>query len=146
MDIGGKFNSSFLSFQVDLNYAFVNNPRFAASVDPTFSVSFAAGDFGPIDDAQGTFGAVGLPLLADVVRTDSVTLTLALKPSWVFGDDIEPDNALGIETGFLLGASVGVRIQLSEGFALLPEFSFAKPMESDIDDHYLYTATLGFVF
>ena len=120
--------------QGDLNYAPINQEHFAVSIDPTVSFSFIAGT---------TATYVWLPVLADVIKTEKVTVTLSGRVGQLFVSGFNADN-LGIEdSGTMTGVGAAIRLRVSDKLSLMPEFHVVQWPGVDAR---LYTVSLGFIF
>lgn len=134
---GGLKIAALSMVHADLNYALILTDDFVLSIDPTVAVL-------PVTSSLVSY--LWLPVLADVVTTDDLTLTLSARYGYLSVDDIG-DNDLGINgsTG-LYGAGIGLRYRISERLWLLPEFHVLQSVEDSIDSTTLYTFTLGLGF
>lgn len=136
IDAGLKI-ASLSMLQADMNYAFIQTDNWVVSVDPTVSIL-------PVSGALVSY--VWLPVLADVITTDDLTLTLSARCGYVSARDIG-DNDLGINgSASLWGGGVGLRYRLNERLAIMPEVHVLYSNDSSIDGEVLYSFTLGFVF
>ncbi len=138
MDIGIKY-SNFVMFTFDFNWALINTDDFVLSVDPTFS-----GLMLPSTSGSVYLAYLWLPILMDVVNTDSFALTVGIKPGFITGGAGSDLGSVG-STGAMMGFSLGAKVMLTERFGLLPELSIASPF-SALGQGILFNAGLGLVF
>lgn len=135
MGIGGRLFP--FGGGIDFNYAFLNTPNFAVSVNP--AVSMVAGGIGGVGAALGTGF---LNVLADVVKTDMFTLTLGAKPGTLFGFGTGAAGGGGGASP-VLGGTGGVSLNLGENFAIQPWFDGMYNFESST---FWWTGMIGFSF
>ena len=126
-----------LGLAVDGNYTVINEESFALSVDPYLS-------FTGISSNGATFvwGTALLNILADVVSTDVITVTLGLKPGALFVTG-SADGETDAVSGGVIGGMAGVKIQATEGFALMPSVDLLVPFEGG---GVLYSGGVAFIF
>ncbi|MFQ5505728.1 MAG: hypothetical protein ACE5F1_13160, partial [Planctomycetota bacterium] len=97
----------------------------------------------------GSFGItyLWLPVLADVINTEDLTLTLAFKTGKLFVASLDPSNRIGVQaSGTLIGFGAGLKIRIWDRFALMPEFNIVSPRSSGVADDEIYTVSLGLIF
>jgi hypothetical protein len=130
--------SNLSMLHVDLNYALVMNDQFTLSVDPTISL---------VPTADSLVSYVCLPILADVVRTENMTVTLSARYGYFFLDDLaDSDDGFGLhESTPLVGFGIGLRLRTG-GITWMPEIHLIQGTDDSIDDNTLYAVSLGFVF
>ena len=99
----------------DLNIALVQNSNFAFSVDPeiaaVFQQSHALQDGTLLTPKVAHHLAGSVKLLADIVKTKFVDLTVGVEPGFMYATDI---NFVG-KTGPFLGGSLGMRYEVPMG-------------------------------
>lgn len=142
-DVGIKFFSLGVGF--DYNHAFVDSASFAASVNP--SVSFAHYAYSADESEVGALGL--LNLLADVYKSDTVDVTVGLKPGMTYGyrDALFGGGTLGADAPIpLVGATAGVRFQLSETIALTPSVDAITPLVDQPGSDVWATGSVGFSY
>ena len=125
LDIGLKTN--FMGLGLDFNYAIVNSPSFAFSVNP-----------GVFQNGFGIlWGAGYLNVLADVLKTDTATFSLGLKPGYWY--------SLGGADGFgaFVGGTTTLRLDLTDKLALTPGVDVIYPLENNTANVTLITAQIG---
>ena len=151
VDLGVKFFP--IGFGIDVNIMLVKAGAFALSLDPTLNGTFFS--FGTNTDSQGNqtsnnlvFASVWLPLLMDVVTTDVVTLTLGPKVGYMYLDGQSADARVQGLGGVSFGGSVALRLQLSPGFALVPELAVITSRDAwnTSSSAVAYNANIGFAF
>ncbi|MBN2526586.1 MAG: hypothetical protein JXR76_09335 [Deltaproteobacteria bacterium] len=134
--------------EMDFNVLLVDKPKFALSMDPAFTASyFAAGD------SQVFIGTFWLPLLFDVVTTDKITVTIGPKPGFLVAavsggtdyEDGESDSDVYSESSAdgMLGGMVGVKVQFTPRFHMMPEFNGVWEFKAQ---YFWWTAALSFGF
>lgn len=94
--------------QVDFNILVVDSESFAMSLDPSFS---------GIGGAGGIVLYAWLPLLMDVVNNEAVTLTIGPKVGVMLGAALAGGSGAALATG----AMAGLKIKITETFAVMPE-------------------------
>lgn len=135
---GGLRITGFSMYQADLNAALILSDDFVLSVDPTIS-TLPLGSFG--------ITYLWLPVLADVINTEDLTLTLAFKTGKLFVASLDPSNRIGVQaSGTLIGFGAGLKIRIWDRFALMPEFNIVSPRSSGVADDEIYTVSLGLIF
>jgi hypothetical protein len=129
--------SNLSMLHADLNYALVVKEDFVLSIDPTLSVL-------PTGDNLATF--ICLPILADIVRTENLTLTLSARYGYFALDRFEPgDDNFGLdESTPLVGFGVGARFR-AMGITWMPELHMLQEADSSIDADPLIAFSIGFV-
>lgn len=141
MDLGVRING--ITLTTDLNIAVINDPGFALSINPSFSVLYLG-----LGDASflWTFTTVGL--LADVIKTEGFTLMTGLKPGFIYlsgsVDDGEDDVSASIN-GFSMGLTVGAKFRLTKNFALMPNVDVMSPVEN-FGEGIIFNAGIGLLF
>jgi len=147
MDFGLKYSTTQpFSLTGDLNIGLVNSEGFNLSIDPTISPMYiSAGDL--------TFFSVTLlaPIMADVVSTDSMGLTLSFIPGFQYGSvsGSTTDDSVAVDgIALALGGSIGWKIKLGETFSLMPNFTMLMwfPSEDASTNYYTWVGGLGFLF
>lgn len=131
LDVGAKLYPIGGAF--DVNYAVLNEPNFAFSVNPYLGLT-RAGSAG--------YGFALLNLLADVAKAESVTATLGLKPgvSYSFGG-----GAAGAAP--VIGGMAGIKLGLSDSFSMMPNVDVLFPMgDTGPFNTFLYTGGIAFNF
>ncbi len=138
LDLGAKLYLIGTAFE--LKYAFINNPNFTMSVNPYVSVT----GFG-LDDQSGAYGFALLNVLADVAKTDIMTLTLGLKPGVFYA-------TVGGQGGPtpVAGGMAGLDLALSDAFSVMPNIDIMLPLSNFDADSVasltLYNAGVAFNF
>lgn len=133
LDVGAKIYPFGVAF--DVNYAFINQSNFAASVNPYLSITrFSASD--DSSDASFTWGTALLNVLFDVVSTEQLTLTLGLKPGFLYA--IGSSEETNADSFGVIGAMAGLQIKLTDTFGLMPNFDVLTPMNDNFGEGYLY--------
>lgn len=142
VDLG--FRIFLLGFGADVNYAVINQDNFAFSINPQFGITGLTSG-----EETAVLGSAFLNLLFDVVKTDSIILTLAAKPGLLFAGVTGNDFAGDFGTGFAPGAGVLAKFRLTEGFAIAPGFDIIIPTDVDggeVLDVALFNFHLGLHF
>jgi hypothetical protein len=141
MDFGIKLY--FLGTGFDFNWAVVNNDALAFALNPavTFS-SYSAPING--ETAGVTFGTALMNLLLDLKPSDMVTITVGVKPGWLYVLG-SAGGQTGFGTGFAAGGMLGLHVRLSENFALMPSIDVLVPVESG-SQGFLFNGSFGFQF
>lgn len=134
MEIGGKI--FLVGAGLDFNWALINNPDFALSLNPGVSYTGIGTAGGDESGGSAQFGTGVFNILADVVKTDNVTVTVGPKPGLIYISDGQETVTSGV-----LGGTAGVSFQAAENFALEPWFDAIYNFEGNT---LLYTAQLGF--
>ncbi|MFP4601054.1 MAG: hypothetical protein ACLFVJ_22590 [Persicimonas sp.] len=128
LDVGAKVFPVGVAF--DANYAFINTPDFAVSANPYVSVTRLSSGTGSV-----TWGFALLNILADVVSTDMATVTVGAKPGFLYG--FGSGDTAGSSTGAWMGGMAGVKLHLTDTFALMPNFDIMTPIDG-FGDTFLY--------
>lgn len=115
-DLGLGFRLNGIGLEADLNWAYVNRDDLALSLNPEVSVAFNKPSPLARDGNLGTplisnHVLTSVNLLADVIKKRDFDLTVALKPGFMFRLG---QNFVG-RTGPVLGAGVGMRIDMPDG-------------------------------
>ncbi len=141
LDLGVKVYP--IGVGADVNVALINTENFALSLDPGASAIY----FGANNDSifVGTFW---LPVLADVVSTDVLTLTVGPKFGFMYAsatvsDTSSNSSASAVGTGWLLGGMAGLKFQFTERFGMMPELDVYTGQAMT---GVLYHAGLAFLF
>lgn len=128
-----------LGFAFDYNHAVVNTEDFVLSVNPYLSVTrFGAGS------NSLTYGVALMNVLADVVKSDIATVTVGLKPGWIYGigsTEAESD----IATGGVIGGMAGVKVAMGDEVSVMPSIDVLTPFD-DVADVWFYTAGVAVMF
>lgn len=140
-DVGAKFFS--LGASLDLNRSVIETPSFSASLNPYVS-------FTHYGEADTSFGALGLVnVLADVFKSDSLDVTVGLKPGVTYGyaDVLFGSHTLEQdELTPLLGAMSGLRFPVSESISLMPSVDVMVPLIDESADEIWATGSVGVSF
>ncbi len=137
-DIGFKVFPVGMAF--DYNHALVLEEDFALSVNPYLSATHIGSSEGSV-----TYGVALANVLADVVRSDSATLTLGLKPGLVYALGSANDGDFESATGAVIGGMAGVRLDMSATMTVMPSIDIITPVE-DLGAGWLYNVGLAFMF
>jgi hypothetical protein len=143
MDFGLKYTTlSPLALSFDFNFAFINTGSFALSVDPMISpMYFSAGD------GSVFMMYAYLPIIADVISTDSLVLSVNARGAMAYGvisGAVDSDNSLTVDgADFGAGGGIGVKFKLGETFALMPEFQGVYWFDIET---FVWTGAVGFLF
>ncbi len=124
-------------FSFDSNWALVNRDSFALSLDPT-----VVGMFDRTGGASTLFLLAWLPVLLDVISTDTFALTVGIKPGILTSVTLS-DSAGTFPTVALLGFSLGAKFMVAENFGFLPEISAARGINDPV---LTMSASLGLIF
>lgn len=146
MDFGVRYIPP-LQVSGDVNIAFVNTGSFALSIDPTIQ---PWGVFGADSDSGSDAGVfmvwAYLPLMMDVVGTETFALTLNIKPALLYASataDSGGDRQFVSGVSYFLGGGAGIKIMFTDTFGIMPEFDVLYGFEGEA---YWFTAGLGFLF
>ena len=136
VDVGAKVFP--VGIGVDANIAVINQEAFAFSVNP--AVSYVG-----LGSAQGTGAGYGMAftnLLADVVKTESFTLTTGLKPGlfYAYGS---AQGQFGGAARFGLGGTLGAKIWAGENIAFTPWVDVVAPVGVQNGSLIFYNGMLG---
>lgn len=128
-----------LGFAMDFNYAVLNEDAMVLSLNPYVSVTrLSAGS------SSLTYGFAGLNVLADVVSSDPVTLTVGLKPGWLYAlGSGEDDSEFG--TGAVVGGMMGLRVKMGDTIAIMPNFDTLTPIDN-LGDVWIYNFGIAVLF
>lgn len=133
-----------LQVSTDVNIAIINTGSFALSIDPTIQPIAAGGD----NEAIFLVWAY-LPVLIDVVGTETFALTLNVKPGVAYASAASDlggeDELLESGTTYVLGGGIGLKIMLTDRFGIMPELGATYFLDAPNDVVY-WTAALGFMF
>ena len=141
VDFGVKITGPLVT--ADVNVALILQDNFALSLDPTVGLLYFS-----IDDATFIWLSGLLPVLADVVKTDGMTVVAGAKVGYIYisaSDSNGDEEISGSGDGFTLGATVGAKFRLSKNFAIMPSFDILTPTEA-LGDGFIYNVALGFHF
>ena len=131
-DLGARVGGS---IGVDWNWAFINSPGFALSLNIAAILTLPA------------FPGGYVGLLADVVKTEDFKLTLGVKPSLVMlARPKEGTDVFGDRDGYYglaIAGMVGAKFDLGR-FVLMPSVNIYAPIESD--ERLDFAAGVGFYF
>ncbi len=142
MDFGVKYSFP-LTITADLNFAIINTGDFALSLDPQISpIYFKAGD------VAFFLMYAYLPVIVDVITTDTFVLSVNAKGGLTYGsisgEDQASDNDFAVSgVSYQVGGGVGFKIMLGESFALMPEGSLLYTIDGG---GILWSGALGFLF
>jgi hypothetical protein len=146
MDFGVRYIPP-LQVSGDINIAFINTGSFALSIDPTIQPwGVFAGDAESDADAGVFMVWAYLPLLMDVVGTETFALTLNIKPALLYASataDSGGDRQFVSGVSYYLGGGAGIKIMFTDTFGIMPEFDVLYAFDSEA---YWFTAGLGFLF
>jgi hypothetical protein len=131
LDLG--LRAYLVGLMVDVNWMYLDRPRFAASINPSVS-GFASIDEADTSGSGGTgtstgtvWGSLWLNMLFDIGGGRTVTATTGPKAGFLFAADnrgVADDNpATTGAAATALGGVFALRFRLSERFALAPEAS-----------------------
>ena len=111
LDLGVRLNG--MGLAADLNVALVEQPRFAFSLDPELSMVFQKTILdGTLKTPRAAHHLAGsLKMLADVIKTRHVDLTVGVEPGFMYATG---ENFIG-RTGPFLGGSLGLRWEVPNG-------------------------------
>jgi hypothetical protein len=145
VDIGARL-ANLTSVGADVKWNFIKSDVFDMAIDPGFQ-------FFHISSGTGSASVLYLhgPLMFGINVGDSVTIVPTLGVTWGWASATvtttdENDSASGT-TGLMLRPGLGFNFRISERFALHPEVTFLKTLDSpDGDSMLLYNFGLGFNF
>ena len=101
------------------------------------------GQITPLVASGDTAVQDGFEVLVDVLKTDSVTVTLSARIGQVFVSELTGDE-LGLEgPGSLTGFGAAFKLSLSDNLSIMPEFHVVLTEDSA---PVIYTLSLGFLF
>lgn len=135
VDVGGKFY--LFGVAGDVNWAFINEPDFVMSVNPYLAfMRFNVGD----TDSSASWGVGLVNILADVVNTDVASVTVGLKPGFMYGFSSVSSELVENETDGttttagsnfdpVVGGMAGVTLHLTNSFSIMPSFDVLIPVE-----------------
>ena len=132
-DIGFKFHYGGVA--ADYNHAIILEDDFALSLNPYLNVGWIAG--------LGV-GTVFLNVLADVVRQDDLTLTVGLKPGFIYGLG-SIDDDISTSTAGAMGFMVGVRLDIHPDFSIMPSLDMVSPT-TEFGTAWFYNAGVAVLF
>ncbi len=151
-DIGVRYSFP-LTLTVDYNLL-VANGAVPISIDPTLAPTYfsftdtTTDQYGnSTNQTVSLFMLYGyLPVLFDVISTDSLALTLSPRVGfWYASAAVSGDSTLAANSGvsWVWGMGAGLRIGGHEGFAVMPEVSLLAPFEGG---GAIVQGALGFLF
>ncbi len=133
LDIGAL--STIFGGALDLNVAIINEESFAFSINPAFAVIRIPAIFNS-DPTFASLGSIGL--LADVLKSESVIVTLGVKPGFVTPVD-EPDLT------FTVSAVALAKFRIAKRFAIAPALEVMTPAEA-LMEGVILRANLALLF
>ncbi len=151
-DVGIKYSFP-LTLTLDYNLLLANG-SVPISIDPTISPMYLSTTQDTVDVNGNTttqttsmFWAWGyLPVLVDVINTESVALTLSPRVGFVYASAASSGDGMGFaDSGinWMYGGGLGLRIGGAESFAVMPEVSFLAPFQGG---GTIIQGALGFLF
>lgn len=119
LDLGLRLNG--MGLVADLNVALVESAHFAFSLDPEVAMVFQKTPYkGTLQTPRAAHHLAGnLNILADIVKTKFVDVTLGISPGYMYATDT---NFVG-RTGPTLGGGLGLRWEIPTG-----DSPFMKPI------------------
>lgn len=136
VDVGAKVFP--VGVGLDANIAVINQEAFAFSVNP--AVSYVG--LGSAGGNGAGYGMAFTNLLADVVKTESFTLTTGLKPGlfYAYGS---AQGQFGGSARFGLGGTLGAKIWASDNLAFTPWIDVVAPVGMQNSSLIFYNGMLG---
>ncbi|HKY38956.1 MAG TPA: hypothetical protein VJN18_23620 [Polyangiaceae bacterium] len=149
LDIGARI-SNLTSIGADVKWNFIKSDSFDMAIDPSFQF-FHIGVSSGTEDASINVLYLNGPLMFGINVGDSVSIVPTLGVTWGWASasvaSTDESDSASQTTGLMLRPGLGFDFRISERFALHPEITFLKTLDSpDGDSILMYMFGIGFNF
>jgi hypothetical protein len=149
VDIGARI-ANLSSIGADVKWNFLKSDSFDMAIDPSFQFFYFGASAGG-EDASISVLYLNAPLMFGINVGESVTIVPTLGVTWGWASasvaTADESDSASSTTGLMLRPGLGFNFRISERFALHPEITFLRTLDSpDGDSVLLYNFGLGFNF